>query len=134
MTIFRLTRSDITPWYPETKRAFEKDSQGGFGVIHLAGLNIQGKRVVKSCLGPQPDMRDGRGMPEVEKVPQRLARVITSRKAYANQKTLLAGLRWLRANRALGRVESEGFDPFWVVTKHADISEIIRQHDLRSEE
>ena len=69
-------------------------------------------------------------MPEVEKIPQRLGRLITSPKAYANQKTLLAGLRWLRANRALGRVESEGFDPFWVVTKHADISEIIRQHDL----
>ena len=69
-------------------------------------------------------------MPEVEKIPQRLGRLITSPKAYANRKTLLAGLRWLRANRALGRVESEGFDPFWVVTKHADISEIIRQHDL----
>src|SRR6476646_4487212 len=75
------------------------------------------KRVVKYRPGPQPDMRDRRGMPEVEKIPQRLGRLITSPKAYANQKTLLAGLRWLRANRALGRVESEGFDPFWVVTK-----------------
>ena len=69
-------------------------------------------------------------MPEVEKIPQRLGRLITSPKAYAKQKTLLAGLRWLRANQALGRVESEGFDPFWVVTKHADISEVIRRPDL----
>ena len=69
-------------------------------------------------------------MPEAENIPQRLGRLITSPKAYAKQKTLLAGLRWLRANQPLGRVEAEGFDPFWVVSKHADISEIIRQHDL----
>src|SRR5260370_18804595 len=69
-------------------------------------------------------------MPEVEKIPHRLGRLIASPKAYAKQKSLLAGLRWLRANLPLGRVESEDFDPFWVVTKHADISEIIRQHDL----
>src|SRR5260370_25687127 len=69
-------------------------------------------------------------MAEAEKVPQRLGRLIASPKAYARQKSLLAGLRWLRANLPLGRVESEGFDPFWLVTKHADISKIIRQHDL----
>ena len=69
-------------------------------------------------------------MPEAEEIPQRLGRLITSPKAYAKQKTLLAGLRWLRANLPLGLVESEGFDPFWVVTRHADMVEIIRQHDL----
>ena len=69
-------------------------------------------------------------MPEAEKIPRRLGQLITSPKAYAKQKSLLAGLRWLRANLPLGRVETEGFDPFWVVTKHADILEIIRQHDL----
>jgi cytochrome P450 len=69
-------------------------------------------------------------MPEAKKIPQRLGRLIASPKAYAKQKTLLAGLRWLRAKQPLGRVEIEGFDPFWLVTKHADISEIIRQHDL----
>ncbi|HLY79676.1 MAG TPA: cytochrome P450, partial [Caulobacteraceae bacterium] len=37
---------------------------------------------------------------------------------------------WLRANNPLGRAEVEGFDPFWVVTKHADILEISRQNDL----
>ena len=69
-------------------------------------------------------------MPEAEKIPQRLGRLIASPKAYAKQKTLLAGLRWLRANQPLGRVEIKGFDPFWLVTKHADISEVIRQHNL----
>ena len=67
---------------------------------------------------------------EAEKIPQRLGRLITSPKAYAKQTSLLAGLRWLRANLPLGLVESEDFDPFWMVTKHADVVEIIRQHDL----
>lgn len=69
-------------------------------------------------------------MPEAEKIPERLGRLIASPKAYARQKSLLAGLRWLRANQPLGRIETEGFDPFWLVTKHADISRIIRQHEL----
>lgn len=37
---------------------------------------------------------------------------------------------WLRANNPLGRAHVEGFEPFWVVTKHADILEISRQNDL----
>jgi cytochrome P450 len=69
-------------------------------------------------------------MHEAEKLPGRLGRLIVSPKAYAKQKTLLAAFNWLRANLPLGRVETEGFDPFWVVTKHADILEIIRRHDL----
>jgi cytochrome P450 len=69
-------------------------------------------------------------MPEVEKIPRRLGRLITSPKAYARQKSLLAALRWLRANLPIGRVEADDFDPFWVITRHADVLEIIRQHDL----
>ncbi len=69
-------------------------------------------------------------MAEAEEVPRRLGRLIASPKAYAKQKALLAGFRWLRANLPLGRVETEDFDPFWVVTRHADVSHVIRQHDL----
>jgi cytochrome P450 len=69
-------------------------------------------------------------MAEAENIPHRLGRLITSPKAYARQKSLLAGLRWLRANQPLGRAEIEGFDPFWLVTKHVDVSNIVRQHDL----
>ena len=69
-------------------------------------------------------------MPEAEKINRRLSRLITSPKAYARQKSLLAALRWLRANQPLGRAEIEGFDPFWLVTRHADVSNIIRRHDL----
>ena len=67
---------------------------------------------------------------DAEKVPQRLGHPIASPKAYARQKSLLRGLRWLRANQPLGRVEIQGFDPFWLVTKYADVSKVIRQHEL----
>src|SRR5258708_20157186 len=78
----------------------------------------------------KPDIGDRGGMPEAEKIPHRLGRLIASPKAYAKQKSLLAGLRWLRASLPLGRVESDDFDPFWLVPRHADISEITRHHDL----
>jgi cytochrome P450 len=38
--------------------------------------------------------------------------------------------KWLRANNPLGIAEVEGFEPFWVVTKHADILEVSRQNAL----
>ena len=50
-------------------------------------------------------------MPEAEKVPKRLGRLIASPKAYAKQKALLAGFRWLRANLPLAQVESEDLIP-----------------------
>jgi cytochrome P450 len=69
-------------------------------------------------------------MLDVTKVPDRISRLIVLPKAYARPKSLLAGFRWLRANLPLAQVEAEGFDPFWAVTKHAHILEILRQHDL----
>lgn len=50
--------------------------------------------------------------------------------SYADDKTLHAALRRLRAENPLGRAELEDFDPFWVVTKHADILEISRSNAL----
>lgn len=69
-------------------------------------------------------------MAEADKIPERLGRLIASPKAYTRQKALLAGFRWLRANLPVSLVETEAFDPFWVVTRHADVSDIIRRHDL----
>jgi cytochrome P450 len=37
---------------------------------------------------------------------------------------------WLRANNPLGVAQPDGYDPFWVVTRHADILEISRQNAL----
>ena len=41
---------------------------------------------------------------------------------------------WLRANDPLRMVHPEGFQPFWVVTKHADITEIEKQPDIFTNE
>jgi cytochrome P450 len=69
-------------------------------------------------------------MNELEKVPGNIGALLVSPKAYATQKELMAGFRWLRHNNRLGLVEAEGFDPFWAVTRHADIVDISRRHDL----
>jgi cytochrome P450 len=62
-------------------------------------------------------------------IPADLGNLIVSPQAYARQRQLLAALRWLRESNPLGRVETEDFDPFWLVTRHADILAISRQHD-----
>jgi cytochrome P450 len=69
-------------------------------------------------------------MNETVKVPDDIGALIVSPKAYATQKQLLSGFRWLRQNNPLAIIEAEGFDPFWAVTRHADIVEVSRRHDL----
>jgi cytochrome P450 len=64
------------------------------------------------------------------KVDEEFARLILSPHAYADQTVLYESFRWLRANNPVGRVEVDGYDPFWAVTKHKDILEISRQNDL----
>jgi len=71
-------------------------------------------------------------MCETEQVPAEIGALMVSPRAYATQKQLLTGLRWLRRHNPVGRVEAEGFDPFWAVTTYADIVEISRRHDLFS--
>ncbi|MGL3820191.1 cytochrome P450 [Sphingopyxis sp. R3-92] len=38
--------------------------------------------------------------------------------------------RWLRANMPVSRAEPEGFDPFWVVTRHADILGVSKNNAM----
>jgi len=62
-------------------------------------------------------------------VPDDIAAVLVDPAAYADGR-IYPAYRWLRANNPLGIAEAEGFDPFWVVTRHADILNISRQNDL----
>ncbi len=64
-----------------------------------------------------------------ERIPDDIAVTLVDPKAYADG-TIHESYKWLRANNPLGRAEVEGYDPFWVVTKHADILEISRQNAL----
>jgi cytochrome P450 len=58
-----------------------------------------------------------------------IAATLVDPRAYADQRVHDA-YRWLRANNPLGIARPEGFDPFWVVTKHAHILTVSRQNDL----
>ncbi len=62
-------------------------------------------------------------------IPNDIARNLVDPTAYADDR-LHQTYSWLRANNPLGVAEVEGFDPFWVVSRHADILEISRQNAL----
>lgn len=62
-------------------------------------------------------------------IPASIAATLVDPKAYGDER-IHDAYRWLRANNPLGRAEPEGFDPFWVVTRHKDIAEISRQNAL----
>ena len=56
-------------------------------------------------------------------------RVFTDPSAYADEARFHAACALLRREAPVHRVEVEGFNPFFAVTKHADVMEIERQHD-----
>jgi cytochrome P450 len=62
-------------------------------------------------------------------VPKDIAETLVDPTAYATDR-IHEAYRWLRANNPLGVAEPDGYDPFWVVTKHADILEVSRNNDL----
>ncbi|MCD0449635.1 cytochrome P450 [Actinocorallia sp. API 0066] len=51
-------------------------------------------------------------------------------RAYADEPRLHAALTLLRRESPVTWVEPEGYNPFWAVTKHADVTEIERAHDV----
>ncbi len=63
------------------------------------------------------------------RIPDDIARNLVDPTAYADDR-LHQTYSWLRANNPLGVAEVEGFDPFWVVSRHADILEVSRQNAL----
>ncbi|PKP81098.1 MAG: cytochrome P450 [Alphaproteobacteria bacterium HGW-Alphaproteobacteria-18] len=63
-------------------------------------------------------------------IPEHIAHEIVDPKAYADGKRVDDAFTWLRANAPLDVATVEGFDPFWVVTRHADILTIEKQNDL----
>src|SRR4051794_35834953 len=60
------------------------------------------------------------------RIPLDVASQLLAPAAYADER-LQKAYAWLRKNEPLGVAEVEGVDPFWVVTRHADILEISRQ-------
>ncbi len=63
-------------------------------------------------------------------IPPDVAATIVDPKAYADGRRIDEAFTWLRREAPLAQAHIEGFDPFWVVTRHADIQAIERQNDL----
>ena len=63
-------------------------------------------------------------------IPQEIAQTIIDPKAYADGARVDDAFARLRKDMPFAQAHPEGFDPFWVVTKHADILAVERQNEL----
>jgi cytochrome P450 len=63
-------------------------------------------------------------------VPQDVANTVVDPLAYADGARIDDALTWLRRNAPLEVAEPQGYHPFWVVSRHADILEVERQNEL----
>jgi cytochrome P450 len=63
-------------------------------------------------------------------VPQEIAQQIILPEGHSDHEKLFAAYAWLRENMPVGRAVVEGFDPVWLVTKHADIMEVERNPEV----
>jgi cytochrome P450 len=61
-------------------------------------------------------------------LPAEIAAALVSPKAYSEWDALHRHFTWARANMPLAVAENEAFDPFWAVTRHADILEVSRNN------
>ncbi len=67
---------------------------------------------------------------ESRPIPDDIARQIVLPEGHGDEDLLFAAYRWLRENNPLGQVRVEGYDPVWLVGRHADIMEIERQPEV----
>ncbi|WP_063001629.1 cytochrome P450 [Nocardia mikamii] len=65
-------------------------------------------------------------------VPDDIARTVVLPEGHADDAKVFEAYRWLRENQPLAQVRVEGYDPLWLVTKHADLMEIERQPEIFS--
>jgi len=64
-------------------------------------------------------------------IPSEIAATIVDPKAFGGDGSRVAeAFTWLRRQMPLAVAQPQGFDPFWVVTRHADILEVERQNEL----
>ena len=63
-------------------------------------------------------------------IPDDIARTIVDPKAYADGTRIDDAFTWLRREAPLAQAHIEGFDPFWVITRHADIQAVERDNQL----
>ncbi|MCW2816091.1 MAG: Linalool 8-monooxygenase [Nocardioides sp.] len=66
----------------------------------------------------------------VTTLPDHIARQIVLPEGHRDEVKLFEAYRWLRENAPLAQAVVEGYDPVYLVSKHADIMEIERQPDV----
>ena len=59
-----------------------------------------------------------------------LAQAIVDPRSYSQREIVDAAFKKIRAEAPLDVAELEGMDPFWVVSRAADIKEVERQADI----
>lgn len=64
------------------------------------------------------------------RIAQDIAETIVDPKAYADETRVQEAFTTLRAENPLGIAEPKGIDPFWAITKHADIQYVERQNEI----
>ncbi|MUN35792.1 cytochrome P450 [Actinomadura litoris] len=57
-------------------------------------------------------------------------RALADPACYADERRLHDALALLRRESPVHRVEAPGYNPFWAVTRHADIMEVEREHEV----
>ncbi len=63
-------------------------------------------------------------------IPDDIAQQIVLPEGHRDDARLFDAYRWLRENNPLGVARVDGYDPLYLVSKHADIMEIERQPDI----
>jgi len=63
-------------------------------------------------------------------IPDDIARIVVAPKSYTNDATIYGAFKWLREHMPLGIAQVPGYDPLWIVTRHADIREVERNAKL----
>ena len=63
-------------------------------------------------------------------IPTQLANTIVDPRSYADGETIHEAFRTVRKTAPLAQAQPDGFDPFWVVSRHADVMTIERQNDI----
>jgi cytochrome P450 len=64
------------------------------------------------------------------KIPQDVADTIVDPRAYQDGRRIDDAFSMLRREAPLAQAQPQGFDPFWAVTRHADIQTVERQNEL----
>lgn len=65
-------------------------------------------------------------------IPDEIARQIVLPEGHADLTALHEAYRWLRNNAPLAKAEVEGFDPLWLISKHADLQEVESHPEIFS--